>query len=245
MRMTFPTQGIVEKCLTKIFQGLPNNSLTMPVSIIGNVPEYHQGSVSYGTLPVSVNTIIGIDIPILLTNDDMEGKETVAIVAQDPLRNIKDDMLQLFYPFQKPIVGTPFAFHYASQLYKQTEVYRSIISGLLAKGYKVYITDIWKCWDKYKTTRRGRWGRGNPHFDCLAEELCTIKPKVVILMGKEAQRRLTSKLFGNIFPQGYKPTYVPVPHPSASANGKWCKKIGKCDIGSKVSYILDETFEKL
>ena len=216
MRMTFPTQGIVEKCLTKIFPGLPNNSLNKPVSIIGNVPEYHQKPGFYGTLPVPINTITGIDIPILLTNDDMEGKETVVIVAQDPLRNIKDDMLQPFYPFQQPIVGTPFAFHYASQLYKQTEVYRSIISGLLAKGYKVYITDIWKCWDKDKTTRRGRWGNKNPHFECLAQEINEIKPDYVILMGKQAQNKFKR------IKDMYKDTYpICVPHPSAAANGAW------------------------
>ena len=221
MRMTFPTQGIVEKCLTKIFPGLPNNSLNMPVSIIGNVPEYHQGSGSYGTLPVSVNTIIGIDIPILLTNDDMEGKETVAIVAQDPLRNINDVMLRRFMPFRQPIVGTPFAFHYASQLYKQTEVYRSIISGLLAKGYKVYITDILIKNDKE-----------NLYVEGLINE---IKPDYVILMGKQAQNKFKR------IKDMYKDTYpICVPHPSAAANGAWVERTGKCDISTKVDNIIGE-----
>jgi hypothetical protein len=61
--------------------------------------------------------------------------------------------------FHVSIVGTPFAFHYKMdksnnpKFYPQTEVYRLIIHGLLGLGYNVYVTDIWKCWDKYKTYR--------------------------------------------------------------------------------------------
>jgi hypothetical protein len=235
MKMTFPTQGIVEDCLNKIFPGLPASSLSSSVTFIGNIPEHHNAPGAYGTLPVHVSQITGIDIPILLTNDDKEDKEvkgTVVIVAQDPLRSIKDPMLKPFIPFDKPIVGTPFAFHYELQYYKQTEVYRLIVDDLLKKGYNVYITDIWKCWDKDKTYR-GRWEKGNPHFDCLVEEIDEIKPDYVILMGKQAQNNFDSI-------KCTQPTQICVPHPSAAANGAWVRQIGKCDIPTKADYIIDK-----
>ncbi len=234
MKMTFPTQGIVEDCLNKIFSGLPASSLSSSITIFGNIPEYHNAPGAYGTLPVHVSQITGIDIPILLTNDDKEDKETVVIVAQDPLRSIKDPMLKPFIPFDKSIVGTPFAFHYELQYYKQTEVYRLIVDGLLKKGYNVYITDIWKCWDKSKTYR-GLWKKGNPHFDCLVEEIDEIKPNYVILMGKQAQNNFKKIKFT------YKqPKLICVPHPSAAANGAWVRQIGKCDIKTKANYIIKQ-----
>lgn len=242
--MTFPTQKVVEQCLINLFpgQGLQYGCLDQSVSTIGNMPESHHSPGSYGFLQCPVNEITGVDIPILVINGEKKEK-TIAIVAQDPLRDSNDGMLRPFSPFPQPIVGTPFAFHYTPECYKQTEVYRNIIHGLLKKGYNVYITDIWKCWDKSKNTRGGRWGNKNPHFECLVQEINMIKPDYVILMGNQAQTKFNSIKFNLQLDMDKK--LIPVPHPSASANGAWAKIINekngpkeKVCSQSKVDYIM-------
>jgi len=246
-QLIYPTQSIVESCVTAIFPEwkLTSDFLNDSINIIGNQPEFHQKPGAYGTIPVQVNEITGVDIPILISDgNDETGKKTVAIVAQDPLRNpTKDAMLKPFSPFQQPIVGTPFAFHYnlknIEKCYSQTVVYREIICGLLNKGYNVYITDIWKSWDKNKTTRKGRWSINNPHFICLINELNTINPYYVILMGNEAQAKFKSKRFKNNL-CNHNIELICVPHPSQAANGTWGKMLCncKCNAKTKANYIL-------
>lgn len=156
--MSFPTQGIVEKCLIDVFGklskviGFPTLSkgcLTPSIKTIGTIPECHFCPGTYGVLSKSVPTLTGVDIPILVRADE-EPHKTVAIVAQDPLR---DPKTLPSHHHKKVIVGTPFAYHNDVLCCPQTLVYRKIIQGLLNKGYNVYVTDIWKCWDKYKTYR--------------------------------------------------------------------------------------------
>lgn len=242
----YPTQNIIEGCVMAIFPEweLASDFLNYSINTIGHQPEFHQKPGAYGTIPVRVDEITGIDIPILISDgNDENGKKTVAIVAQDPLRNVtKDVMLKPFYPFRQPIVGTPFAFHYnlknAEKCYSQTEVYRKIIRGLLNKGYNVYITDIWKSWDKNKVTRKKRWGINNPHFICLVNELNMINPDYVILMGNEAQAKFKGKSFKNKL-WNHNIQEICVPHPSRAANGTWAKILCKYNPTTKANYIVE------
>ena len=248
--ITYPTQTIVEKCLQSIFPGLNHGCLNQSISILGNVSEYHYLLCKYGCLPVNVNNVTGVDIPILVTdNNEPPHKGTVVLLAQDPLRNVKkDDMLKSCTLSngcligQNPIVGTPFAFHYQPQFYSQTEAYRVVIRGnntimgLLSKGYQVYVTDVWKTWDQNKLYRRGRWGINNPHTICLIEELNVIKPNYIILMGKQAQNKYRS-IANNL---NFSPTLVIGPHLSNAANGAWNKLIGSTALHDKVNYYLNQ-----
>ena len=237
MKMSFPTQNVVENFLSTVFPVLSKGCLNASISKIGSKPEAHQNPGAMGTLLVHVNTITGVDIPIMVKGDENMGNKTVAIVAQDPLRNSKDIMLQPFAPFDNPIVGTPFAFHYKQKVCKQTKVYREIIHGLLQKGYNVYVTDIWKCWDNSNTKKMGKWGINNPHYKCLVSEINSIKPDYVILMGKQAINKLHD-LGKNL---NYTNTLVSVPHPSGSANGAWAKILNgnRISLRAKVDYILN------
>ena len=113
-----------------MFKGLATGCLKSSIGIIGKDSDFHKTPGKYGTLPVKVNSITGVDIPVMVYVDDNEKNknETIAIIAQDPLRNTEDKKLQPFAPnYPNPIVGTPFALHYDSRCYPQTVVYRKII----------------------------------------------------------------------------------------------------------------------
>lgn len=235
--ITYPTQTIVEKCLQSIFPGLNLGCLNLSISVLGNVSEYHNLPRNYGHLPVNVgNNVTGVDIPILVTdNNEPPHKGTVVLLAQDPIRNPNDPMLH-GCNFQRPIVGTPFAFHYQLQYYSQTDAYRLVINGLMNKGYQVYVTDVWKTWDQHKLYRRGRWGINNPHTICLIEELNDIKPNYIILMGKQAQNKYRS-IANNL---NCSPNQVIGPHLSYAANGAWKTLIGSTALHNKVNYYLNQ-----
>ena len=236
-KITYPTQTIVETCLQRVFGGLNPGCLNQSISILGNVSEYHNQPCQYGYLPVNVgNNVTGVDIPIMVTdNVKPPHKGTVVLLAQDPLRNPYDPMLN-GCNFQRPIVGTPFAFHYQPQYYSQTDAYRLVINGLMNKGYQVYVTDVWKTWDQNKLYRRGRWGINNPHRICLIEELNDIKPNYIILMGKEAQNKYRS-IANNL---NCSPNQVIGPHLSNAANGAWNMLIGSTALHAKVNYYLNQ-----
>ncbi len=233
----YPTQIIIEKYLVKMFKGLATGCLKSSIGIIGKDSDFHKTPGKYGTLPVKVNSITGVDIPVMVYVDDNEKNknETIAIIAQDPLRNTEDKKLQPFAPnYPNPIVGTPFALHYDSRCYPQTVVYRKIICELLKKGYNVYATDIWKSWAK--EGKRERWNNSNPHFQCLAEEIDAINPKYVILMGNQAQSKFNKKAFQKTIKN--KPTPICVPHPSNAANGTWSEMGISCTPECKADYIV-------
>lgn len=229
--MYYPTQVIVEKCLQRVFSGLSLGCLSPSVQTLGYVPQFHSNPGMFGTLPVTVPSITGVDIPILV-EDDYPINGTVAIIAQDPLRN-PSGPLTPFNPYNNPIVGTPFAYHYNSTVYPMTNVYRHVINGLLNRGYRVYITDIWKSWDPNNMTRIGKWSNKNPHKICLDEELDLIKPDIVVLMGNVAQSKY------KIINYAAKKV-VSVPHPSNASNGTWAIMGVSANPQAKANYILSQ-----
>ena len=233
-RMCYPTQTIVEDYLQKIFPKLSKGCLNPSVSILGIISEHHTSPGILGTLTDTVPSITGVDIPIMV-EDVNTTKGVVAIIAQDPLRNSSDPMLQPFGPqFPNPLVGTPFAYHYDPSIAPQTIVYRLVINGLLKKGYRVYVTDVWKCWDQYKNTRMGRWCNTNPHKQCIIDELNLVQPDCILLMGKEAKNKFKSIAPG--LTKIINP--VSVPHPSKANIQSWLKNGIGADPKPRAGYIV-------
>ena len=236
-KISYPTKCIVENFLTKIFDGLTNYCLSQSINTIGFNSDCHNQPGAMGVLPITVNSITGVDIPFMI-NDNKNDKGTVAIIAQDPLRNSNDPMLAPFSPFfANPIVGTPFAIHYEEAKYPQTNVYRLIIDGLLNKGYDVYVTDVWKCWDKNSTFRRSKWNANNLHFQCLLDEFASIMPKYVILMGNVANTKINNRVFLQSLYNSF--SIIKTIHPSGAANRAWAKILPDCQADKKADYILN------
>ena len=182
--IAYPTIKILEQFLQKVY-GV--NGLTIQTNILGaltdNYESYQPGM--FETIPVNVTSITGIDIPILVRNDN-KIKPVVAIIAQDPLRSTKDDMLAPFKPFANPIVGTPFALHYkqSKSVYQETEIYRLIIKKILDRGFDVYITDAHKIHSSQNTPKQC----GKSEREMLIKEFDVIKPNFIIIFGSEAKK---------------------------------------------------------
>ena len=182
--IAYPTIKFLEQFLQKVY-GV--NGLTIQTNILGaltdNYESYQPGM--FETIPVNVTSITGIDIPILVRNDN-KIKPVVAIIAQDPLRSTKDDMLAPFKPFANPIVGTPFALHYkqSKSVYQETEIYRLIIKKILDRGFDVYITDAHKIHSSQNTPKQC----GKSEREMLIKEFDVIKPNFIIIFGSEAKK---------------------------------------------------------
>lgn len=208
-KILYPTQQIIEGYLQGVYPSLGVGCLTPSIKTIGYIAQHHNQPGIYGTLGVAVNTLTGIDIPILLEGTNTS-KGTIAIVAQDPYRNKKDPMLAPFKPFIKPIVGTPFAYHYSLSCYTQTKVYRLIIRTLLSQGYRVYITDAHKFYPNIS-------GQRKTEIALLIDELDDIQKKYglcrVVTFGKDAWDYINNSKYNNI--------QVPLLHPSQQNWPNW------------------------
>lgn len=223
--ITYPTQTIVEKCLQSIFPGLNPGCLNQSISVLGNVSEYHNQPCKYGYLPVSVTNTTGVDIPILIDNDDPhipQKNKTIAIVAKDPSRDPNDKMLvncmltNKCSIFQSPIVGTPYAYHYEESIYPDTLVYRLIINKLLKQGYKVYLTDSHKVFKRNPKWNPNKIQRTN-EIACLNYELDSInpKPQLVVTFGKDAKK------YVDVINSSHSYNVVSLLHPSQTNWDHW------------------------
>lgn len=208
-KILYPTQQIIEGYLQGVYPSLGVGCLTPSIKTIGYIAQHHNQPGIYGTLGVAVNTLTGIDIPILFEGTNTS-KGTIAIVAQDPYRNNRNPMLAPFSPFPSPIVGTPFAFHYTLSCYSQTKVYRLIIQTLLYKGYRVYITDAHKFYPNIS-------GQRKTEIALLIDELDDIQKKYglyrVVTFGKDAWGYINNSKYNNI--------QVPLLHPSQQNWPNW------------------------
>ena len=234
VKITYPTLQKIEEYLKTVYK---NDKISLKDSIgkIGEKTEAHpKGNTSgYGLLDeVEVNALTGVDIPILLEGTNTS-KGTIAIVAQDPYRNKKDPMLAPFKPFIKPIVGTPFAYHYALSCYTQTKVYRLIIRTLLSQGYRVYITDAHKFYPNIS-------GQRKTEIALLIDELDDIQKKYglcrVVTFGKDAWDYINNSKYNNI--------QVPLLHPSQQNWPNWRLWIFEQAYFEQVNHIVPPYWSK-
>ena len=177
--ITYQTDKI-EAYLNKIY---PDYALSVQTTKLGGRTDCFEEAGHFETLSkkIKVKDITGIDVPIWVSTGSNSNKKTVAIVAQDPLRNKNDKMLT-GVDFKQPIIGTPFALHYKQDKYPQTEVYRRIIAGLLNE-FDVYITDAHKIYSRDITFGRDK----KREIDTLKNEFTARKPAFVITFGTTAK----------------------------------------------------------
>lgn len=186
--------------------------------------------------------IMGIDVPVLIKDDSKESKGTIVILAQDPLRNIKD--FQGRFNISKDIiVGLPFAVQ--ADLGGGTTVWHGIIKGLLKKGYSVYLTDVHKFYagalinGKQKLVYKPNKSEKAHERQLLSDEINVLNPVYVAAFGNTAQTAL-SNIQQNITCNNH----VLLPHPSRSNNKKWApikKQQGwtSASDDNKINYILN------
>lgn len=185
---------------------------------------------------------VGIDLPILLSPKTPNGK-TIMFVAEDPLRDGK-------YKCDDVILSTPFGVHISSLRKKSHKVYWEVFEKLLEKGYRIYITDIFKIWIK-DITKKGRNAKekinkiDDLHSNFLSglkKEIDWINPIKIVSYGNSS--------FGGLLQLNTEQEIVQIIHPAARDN-HWKQKLLELNEGdlianheNKIKYILSK-IEKL
>ena len=85
--------------------------------------------------------MIGVDIPVLLSQENKESKGIIIILGESPLRTANDKNND-----NNIVFGLPYAVHMVMKEPPQSTMYKGIYNELLSKGYSVYLTDIIKDW---------------------------------------------------------------------------------------------------
>lgn len=82
-------------------------------------------------------SLIGFDIPILLSPKSGISDKTIVILGESPLRERS---------LQGIIVALPFGIGYKNGYCKRCDRYTQTIQNIIDAGYNVYVTDIIKIW---------------------------------------------------------------------------------------------------
>lgn len=146
------------------------------------VPEGKEFREQYNKAPM-----IGSDLPSLIElNNTCSNKPTIVILAQDPLRSQQSEKIEL---------GTPFGFHAKGcrEHYRATKLYFKMVDVLLRKGYRVYLTDIFKIWIRQagEQNRGIKLGSNADRFlNLLEAELKICNPVALITWGKQSAKAI-------------------------------------------------------
>lgn len=163
--------------------------------------------------------VIGIDLPSIFELDNGDSnKKTVAIIGQDPSRKSEKrvDDIEL---------GTPYGLHLKNcrELLPNTRLYFDLIKVLLAEGYRVYLTDVFKIWvSQSDSDSQGiclSQIDSDRFINLLSAELGIFKPLTVITWGKVAGNTVKAL--------DLKAKHCEFLHPSGAANGAWRKLIAQ------------------
>ena len=226
----FPTVGFVKSHFQLDITPADQNQLGYPRFIVNKAKA--------GTVFCKIQGILGFDVPVLIKTKE-KCKGSIAILGQDALRDLKDPLLEDFNTKDDIAIGLPYAIAYDHN-YKQVSVYHNLVKDILDAGYDVYLTDIWKSWDKDHNSRMGKWSKNNPHNRCSDDEFESVNIDYVVLMGNVAQNKFKTITTPNSVVE------IPVPHLSPAANGTW-KDILKgkpVEEANKIEFVKGEMKKK-
>lgn len=240
MAILYPTRHLVDSYF--------NSSFHIDEINLGSIYQNPSGQFSLhnistiGNLPIVSNpAIIGIDLPVLLANNN-SSKDIVIILGQDPARDPNDPYVTSLHPTlpDDVVVGTPYAVHLPNS-YKGVKLYHDIFDIILKKDNNIYLTDILKFHTKSASSGVlsndfNKYFRGQIKqvaLGLLNDEIKYLlgngyNVKGVVLFGGVANS------IASIF-SGY--PVVTLPHPSPSANGTWKKIFPICNNQNKKQYI--------
>lgn len=227
--MTYPTIDIVANYLSSYFGMLKIN--TTPIrNTLSNMIGKGSFYALYGTA-VRYESITGIDIPVFFDNN---GKETIMIIERDPYRTTNDKQLVGFKSLftSHGIVGTPNALHLPQTAYPNSRIYRDLINQCANKGYKIYLTDVYKVYALGLVGLRGRFGKNEQKL--LVDEIKCIKPDKILLTGQDAQMayfQISSLLTSSPFP-------IFAPHLTGARASSWLKYgVSSTTYSEKLNYL--------
>ena len=156
------------------------------------------------------NMIVGIDVPVLLSNGRGQ-KGTIMIIAESPVRDTRNVKKNGLY------IGTPFAVALKFNIPPQCKIYKFILCKLLDAGYDVYITDAVKEWHKGLDKKEFV---NHIDYPVLKAEIENIKPLLIVTWGETAKVACYN-IFNN------KSSFYPQMHPVNHNWDRWKVKMLK------------------
>lgn len=170
---------------------------------------------------------IGFDLPTW--SNINTHKPTVMFVAQDPLRS------DSYCECNEIVISSPFGVQDAThRSSRHGEVYFSIFSEIVEKGYGIYLTDTKKFFLKGDNSISYTKKQAQIYDEILRQEIEIVKPKIIVAFGKQAQRAITE-----IDGDG---RLLPLIHPSGASRGHIKKKYKTDNCSNKkIAEIYIET----
>ena len=221
--MEYPTWGMISSNLVVLNQV---NSIN-PVNVYGNTAFVMPSNpVCVCNNPHCQQNLIGVDIPVLLSQGNKASKGIIIILGESPLRTNAN-----IVPNNNIVFGLPYAVHMVMKEPPQSTMYKGIYNELLSKGYSVYLTDIIKDWWK------GR--KLDPtvlDVSLFKEELQILQNKynlspdkiTIVCFGKKAEKAINRINVGN---------FISLPHPSKLNWTTWKLRIfEKAVYGNDINY---------
>jgi len=187
--------------------------------------------------------ISGIDMPVMLSDNEGAPKKTVLILGHDPLRDPHDPVLPSGYNAASEIVlGLPYAVQ-CGKKYKSAKLYHLMFEKLVLDSFHVYLTDAYKFWIKGGRKTKSEKQQA---AQLLQNEIDFVKPNSILLWGKAANAMFTK------FHLRTNANIVGMPHPSGAANGAWRKTLSKAygagtkaTFNNKIKYFVDNILPQL
>jgi hypothetical protein len=200
IKMEYPTWDEISKKV------LGQVNLINPVNVYGNtafVLDKKTNPKCVCNNPQYTQDLVGVDIPVLLSQVNKASKGIIVILGESPLRtrNDKDDKNNIVF-------GLPYAVHMDMNNPAQSRMYKKIFNKLLNEGYSIYLTDIIKDWWKGR-----KLDPMDLDVDLFKEELQILQnyynlspDKITIVcFGKKAEKAVNKINVGN---------FISLPHPS-------------------------------
>ena len=178
--------------------------------------------------PQYTQDLIGVDIPVLLSQENKASKGIIVILGESPLRTANDKNND-----NNIVFGLPYAVHMVMEKPPQSTMYKRIYNKLLSKGYSVYLTDIIKDWWKGR-----KLDPMDLDVDLFKEELQILQnyynlspDKITIVcFGKKAEKAVNKINVGN---------FISLPHPSKLNWTTWKLRIfEKAVYGKDINYAI-------
>ena len=182
--------------------------------------------------PQYTQDLVGVDIPVLLSQNNKASKGIIIILGESPLRtrNDKDDNNNIIF-------GLPYAVHMDEDNPPQSRMYKKIFNALLTEGYSIYLTDIIKDWFAGR-----KLDPSNDDIKLFESELGILQKShpntniSIVVFGQKAKKAIDI-LKGNAtdFPK-----VIELPHPSKKNWTTWKLRIfEKAVYGNNIDYAKD------
>ena len=226
VNMEYPTWGVISSKLEVLNQVNPIN----PVNVYGNTAFVMPSNpVCVCNNPHCQQDLIGVDIPVLLSQENKESKGIIIILGESPLRTNAN-----IVPNNNIVFGLPYAVHMPMDNPPQSRMYKNIFNALLTNGYSIYLTDIIKDW------------HADRDLDPSKDDIELFESELVILQNSHPNTNISIVVFGKKAKKAIDilkgnatnfPKVIELPHPSKKNWTTWKLRIfEKAVYGNDIDY---------